>query len=157
VIRDLTLRCKRLRPEATLPVRGSELAAGYDLYAAEDVRIRPGHRAVVSTGIAIELPPGWMAEIRPRSGNSKKCFDVAFGTVDADYRGDIGVQCINSNPGRAEIFHFGGGTYPWEIKRGDRIAQMVLVRCGIADLVDVGDEDLSSTERGAGGFGSTGK
>jgi dUTP pyrophosphatase len=148
VIRDLTLRCKRLRPEATLPKYATDGSAGLDLYAAEDVTLYPGDRTVVKTGIAFCIPDGWEGTVRPRSGNSRRGHDVKLGTVDSDYRGDVGVLC--SNDAHTDCLE-------WVIKAGDRIAQLVLTPVARASVTDVGDEDLPDTERGAGGWGSTGK
>ena len=107
--------------------------------------IEPGSRELVPTGLAIELPEGFEAQIRPRSGLAlKKGVTLVNtpGTIDADYRGEIGVIVINH------------GSEPFEIVRGDRIAQMIVAPVVQARLVEV--DDLSSSDRGAGGFGSTG-
>jgi dUTP pyrophosphatase len=125
-------------------------AAGVDLLAAlgisETLTIDPGKRALVPTGMAIALPPGYEAQVRPRSGLAAK-FGVTVlntpGTIDADYRGEIKVILINQ------------GDTAFEIRRGDRIAQMV-----IAPVTTVQfelKEALDETQRGAGGFGSTGR
>ena len=130
-----------------LPAYMSELAAGADLYAAvnDDVTLAPGARALVPTGIAIALPPGFEAQIRPRSGLALRsgvtCLNTP-GTIDADYRGPVAVILANL------------GAEPVTIRRGDRIAQIVVAPVARADfdLVD----DLPVTVRGDGGFGSTG-
>lgn len=130
-----------------LPAYMSALAAGADVCAAvrEDLTLAPGARALVPTGFAIALPPGFEAQIRPRSGLALKAgitIPNAPGTIDADYRGPVGVILANL------------GSAPFVIRRGDRIAQMVIapVARGAFDEVDV----LPDTARGDGGFGSTG-
>lgn len=130
-----------------LPAYATPGAAGMDLYAAcaEAVRLEPGERILVSTGIRIALPPGFEAQVRPRSGLALKhgvtCLN-APGTIDADYRGVVGVILIN---------HGGEAV---TIRRGDRIAQMVIAPVARARWTVA--EDLPETERGAGGFGHTG-
>jgi dUTP pyrophosphatase len=133
-----------------LPAYQSALAAGLDLLAAvpEDapVVLAPGKYALVPTGLSIALPPGYEAQVRPRSGLAAKHGVTVLnapGTVDADYRGEIGVPLINH------------GDVPFTIRRGERIAQMVIASVVQAELVPV--TTLSSTARGSGGFGSTGR
>jgi dUTP pyrophosphatase len=133
-----------------LPAYQSAHAAGLDLLAAvpEEVPLilAPGQRALVPTGLSIALPPGYEAQIRPRSGlASKHGITVlnAPGTVDADYRGEVAVLLINH------------GEAPFAIRRGERIAQMVIAAVVRAELVPT--LSLSATERGSGGFGSTGR
>jgi dUTP pyrophosphatase len=133
-----------------LPAYQSALAAGLDLLAAvpEDAPIilAPGKYALVPTGLSIALPPGFEAQVRPRSGLAAKHGVTVLnapGTVDADYRGEIGVPLINH------------GDVPFTIRRGERIAQMVIASVVQAELVQV--TTLSATERGSGGFGSTGR
>ncbi|MGA7804304.1 dUTP diphosphatase [Bradyrhizobium sp.] len=133
-----------------LPAYQSAHSAGLDLLAAvaEDAPLvlAPGRHAQVPTGLSIALPPGHEAQVRPRSGLAAK-FGVtvlnAPGTVDADYRGEIGVLLINH------------GTEPFTIRRGERIAQMVIAATVRAELVVA--TALSATDRGSGGFGSTGR
>jgi dUTP pyrophosphatase len=133
-----------------LPAYQSTLAAGLDLLAAvpEDapVILAPGKYALVPTGLSIALPPGYEAQVRPRSGLAAKHGVTVLnapGTVDADYRGEIGVPLINH------------GDVPFTIRRGERIAQMVIASVVQAELVSV--TTLSATTRGTGGFGSTGR
>ncbi|HZN55337.1 MAG TPA: dUTP diphosphatase [Candidatus Polarisedimenticolaceae bacterium] len=130
-----------------LPARASAHAAGFDLRAcvAEDLVVRPGERALVPTGLSIALPTGFEAQIRPRSGLALRdgvTLLNAPGTVDADYRGEIGVIVINH------------GAAPVTIARGDRIAQMVIHRLPEVVLEEV--SELPDSARGAGGFGHTG-
>lgn len=130
-----------------LPRKMSELASGFDIYAAvaEELTLQPGQRALVPTGIAIAMPGGLEAQIRPRSGLALKhgitCLNTP-GTIDADYRGEIKVLLINL------------GQEPFVIRRNERIAQMVFQIVPEVNLVQV--DKLSETVRGAGGFGHTG-
>ncbi|NGZ75453.1 dUTP diphosphatase [Saccharibacillus sp. VR-M41] len=134
--------------DLALPRKMTELAAGYDLQAAviEPIVLAPMQRALVPTGIAIAMPGGLEAQIRPRSGLAFKhgitCLNTP-GTIDADYRGEIKVLLINL------------GQEPFTIARGERIAQMVFQEVPETELAEV--EELSETVRGAGGFGHTGK
>jgi len=132
-----------------LPAYESEGASGLDLVAAIDedaaTIIAPGGRALVPTGLAMALPPGFEAQIRPRSGLAAKYGVTVLnspGTIDADYRGEVKVILINH------------GDVPFEINRGDRIAQMVIGPVRQVLLVEA--DDLEETGRGDGGFGSTG-
>ncbi len=132
-----------------LPEYHSADAAGLDLLAAvpEDspLMLSPGQRALVPTGLTIALPSGYEAQVRPRSGLASKHGVTVLnspGTVDADYRGEIGVLLVNHGDG------------PFSIRRGERIAQMVIAPVVQVELVSAAK--LSATERGSGGFGSTG-
>ena len=128
------------------PQYAHEGDAGADLYAAADVEIAPGQRALVGTGVAIALPPGYVGLVHPRSGLAARLGVSVLnapGTVDAGYRGEILVNLINHDPVTIA-----------RIARGDRIAQLVVQRVERADFVVV--EELSDTSRGAGGHGSTG-
>jgi dUTP pyrophosphatase len=134
----------------TLPAYQSALAAGLDLLAAvpadAPVILAPGKYALVPTGLSIALPPGYEAQVRPRSGLAARHGVTVLnapGTVDADYRGEIGVPLINH------------GDVPFTIRRGERIAQMVIAAVVQAELIQV--TALSPTARGSGGFGSTGR
>lgn len=134
--------------DLALPRKMTELAAGYDLQAAvlEPLVLQPMQRALVPTGLAIAMPGGLEAQIRPRSGLAFKhgitCLNSP-GTIDADYRGEIKVLLINL------------GQEPFTIARGERIAQMVFQEVPEIELAQV--EELSETVRGAGGFGHTGQ
>ena len=128
-----------------IPSYETPLSAGADVRTNEDFTLYPGHRLLVHTGIYIELPEGYEAQIRPRSGlAAKKGITVlnSPGTIDADYRGEVCVLLYNSGDS-PEVFH-----------RGDRIAQMVIAKHERAKFLPV--NELSSTERGEGGFGHTG-
>ena len=144
------IQLKRVRPgfdDLPLPSYGTEGAAGMDLRAAisEDLVLSPGERHLVPTGIAVALPHGFECQVRPRSGLAMK-HGISMvnnpGTVDADYRGEVGVILINH------------GDTPFTITRGERIAQIVIARYERIAWSEV--EELPATDRGSGGFGSTG-
>lgn len=142
-----TIKVKRLHPSARLPSRASSGASGYDLHACiqDGGSILLGrHPVLVGTGIAIEVPAGWDVQVRPRSGLSARGVGVAFGTVDSDYRGEVKVT-----------MHLFGNEDTFEIRHGDRIAQLVITRLANTALEEV--DELSQTERGSGGHGSTGR
>jgi dUTP pyrophosphatase len=129
-----------------LPAYQSEGAAGLDLRADEACALLPGERRLVPTGIAVEIPPGHEGQVRPRSGLALRhgiAIVNAPGTIDADYRGEVGVILVNL------------GQEPFSVARGDRIAQLVIAP---VVRVEVREADaLADSGRGAGGFGSTGK
>jgi dUTP pyrophosphatase len=131
----------------SLPSYQSKHAAGLDLLAAvaNPVELAPGARALLPTGVALELPDGYEAQVRPRSGLALKHGVTLLnspGTIDADYRGEVMVLMVNH------------GSEPFTIRRGDRIAQLVIAPVSHVEIVAV--EVLGTTERGPGGFGSTG-
>jgi dUTP pyrophosphatase len=139
---------KKLRPDAVIPRYMTAMAAGMDLSAALDqpVEIAVGQRAAIATGLAVTLPEGYEAQVRPRSGMAKAhgiTLVNAPGTIDADYTGPLIVLLINH------------GEAPVQIRPGDRIAQLVIAPVVQAEVVEV--DELPSTARGAGGFGSTGR
>lgn len=147
--RNITVAVERLAHGADLPLPGYATvdSAGMDLLAAvaDDVTLAPGERRLVPTGLAIALPAGYEAQVRPRSGLAlKQGLTVlnAPGTVDADYRGEVGVILVNL------------GQDPVTLRRGDRIAQLVVAPVSRASWQEV--SELVPSERGAGGFGSTG-
>ena len=129
-----------------LPSYASHGAAGMDVVAAEDVTLAPGERHAVATGFAIAIPPGHEVQVRPRSGLALKhgitCLNTP-GTIDSDYRGEVKVILANL------------GSEPFEIARGERIAQLVPAPVQRAVFAEVAE--LDDTARGAGGFGSTGR
>ncbi|MBM3512332.1 MAG: dUTP diphosphatase [Alphaproteobacteria bacterium] len=146
----ITIAFKRLPGGEGLPLPRcqSELAAGMDLYAAvaTDLILAPGARAIVPTGFAMALPAGYEAQVRSRSGLAAKNGVVVLnapGTIDADYRGEVGVILVNH------------GEAPFTIKRGERIAQMVIAAVIQGAFTEAAE--LPTTARGAGGFGSTGR
>lgn len=135
-----------LDPELEAPSYAHPGDAGADLRAREDVVLLPGERKLVPTGVAIALPEGFVALIHPRSGLATKhglTIVNAPGTVDAGYRGEISVTLLNTD-----------SSQPIELRRGDRIAQMVIQRVEHAQFIPV--SELSGSVRGTGGFGSTG-
>ncbi|XP_028984658.1 deoxyuridine 5'-triphosphate nucleotidohydrolase, mitochondrial isoform X2 [Betta splendens] len=137
------LRFARLSNHATTPTRGSSKAAGYDLYSAYDYSIGSMDKAIVKTDIQIAVPHGCYGRVAPRSGLAAKHFiDVGAGVVDEDYRGNLGVV----------LFNFSKETF--EVRKGDRVAQLLCEKICYPDLVE--QETLDETDRGAGGFGSTG-
>lgn len=140
------VRVRRLDKDLPLPRRAHPDDAGVDLYSAHDVELGPGERALVGTGLAVALPAGTVGLVHPRSGLAARqglSIVNAPGTVDAGYRGEIMVSLINLDPRE-----------PVHITRGMRIAQLVIQRVELVDLIEV--EELDDTERGAGGHGSTG-
>ncbi len=139
----ITLRVKRLSDAAILPTRGSTQAAGYDLASAKAVVVPARGKAIVPTDLSITVPEGTYGRVAPRSGLAwKSHIDVAAGVIDRDYTGPVGVVLFN----HAET--------DLKIAPGDRIAQLILEKIAIADVVEV--DSLADTARGAGGFGSTG-
>ncbi|KAJ6664117.1 hypothetical protein lerEdw1_008332 [Lerista edwardsae] len=138
------LRFAKLSENAFAPSRGSSRAAGYDLYSAYDCEIPASGKAVVKTDIQIALPSGCYGRIAPRSGLAAKHFiDVGAGVIDEDYRGNVGVV----------LFNFGKESF--KVNKGDRIAQLICERIYYPDLEEM--QVLDDTDRGSGGFGSTGK
>jgi dUTP pyrophosphatase len=129
-----------------LPAYASSEAAGLDIASAEDLTLAPGARHAVATGFAIAIPHGYEVQVRPRSGLAMRhgitCLNTP-GTIDSDYRGEVKVILANL------------GAEPFEVRRGERIAQLVPAPVLRADFVEVAS--LEETERGAGGFGSTGR
>ena len=137
------LRVVKLSEDATLPTRGSSLAAGYDLYSAKDLTIEPEGKALVPTDLRICVPHGTYGRIAPRSGLAwKHHIATGAGVVDEDYRGPVGVVLFNH--AKTEFV----------IKKGDRVAQLVCEKISYPDIEEV--ESLEETVRGDGGFGSTG-
>ena len=176
----VTIGFKRLSDDAILPTKAHPTDSGFDLYASDDVIIEPGETVIVPTGIAVELPPGYEAQIRPRSGvTAKTKLRVQLGTIDNGYRGEIGVIVDNiaikawTDKQLSPLKGGGGGSYLKDlsgndlhvsrkfkvgtciIRKGDRIAQLVIQRLPETVAVEI-DEFSEDSERGAGGFGSTG-
>jgi len=146
-----SLAVVRLDLGLPLPVRAHDGDAGVDLYSAEDVELAPGHRALVGTGIAIAIPHGMVGLVHPRSGLAARVglsIVNSPGTIDAGYRGEIKVSLINLDPAA-----------PIVVRRGDRIAQLLVQRVELVDVVEVSSFDearLADTSRGDGGHGSSG-
>lgn len=142
----LEVEVVRLDPDLPLPAYAHPGDAGADLHTTVDLRLAPGERALVPTGIALALPVGYVALVHPRSGLAARHGLSVLntpGTVDAGYRGEIKVLLVNLDP-----------TSPIELVRGDRIAQLLVQRVEHARFVEV--QALSATDRGDGGYGSTG-
>jgi dUTP pyrophosphatase len=142
---SIELRVRRLHPRARVPVRATRHATGFDLYACLDEAVVLSETPrMVPCGIALEFPYGYDVQVRPRSGLSAKGVGVAFGTIDADYRGELLVT----------MWTFGGRA-SYEVCDGDRIAQLVVAPLADAAAVEVAE--LSETARGVAGHGSTGR
>jgi dUTP pyrophosphatase len=140
----MSLGIKKLCFDAIIPTRGSDRSVGYDLYSLVDtiVPCQAGN-ALVATGLAITLPPGCYGRVAPRSGLAvKHCINVGAGVIDPDYTGEVKVVLFNH------------GDKDFEVKKGDRIAQLVLERCETPSIEEI--NIVEDTERGSGGFGSTG-
>ncbi|QQK75583.1 deoxyuridine 5'-triphosphate nucleotidohydrolase [Salicibibacter cibarius] len=163
----ISVEVKKLHKDAVIPTYGSLFAAGFDLYATEDMVIAPGETKMVQLGLAFAIPVGFEIQIRPRSGVSIKTklrIPNSPGTIDADYRGEVAIPLENHNSGASEegIYFIDGsigdlagvpdGSY--FIRKHDRIAQGVLKEVPQALFAEV--DELDNTERGSGGFGSTG-
>ena len=143
----IALRVRRLDPAATLPRRAHDTDAGYDLFALEPATLGPGERAMVRTGIAIELPPGHAGWVVSRSGLAARhgvALVNAPGLIDEGYRGEVQVLLLNTDR-----------ETPFAIEPGDRIAQLVLIRVESPAVEEA--TVLTATERGEGGFGSSGR
>lgn len=144
----IRLRRARHAEGLPLPERASPHAAGWDLRAAVEapLTLAPGERAAVPTGLHLEIPPGWEGQVRPRSGLALRhgvTLVNAPGTVDSDYRGEVKVLLVNL------------GSEPYAVERGDRIAQLVVARVEDVEWQEVAE--LADSDRGHGGFGSTGR
>jgi dUTP pyrophosphatase len=183
----MQLKIKRLHPDAVIPKYATSGSSGFDLYAIEDVIVKPGETVKVRTGLSFAIPHGYEIQVRPRSGvsaNTKLRVSNTPGTIDADYRGELIVlidninqrtdsktteyQTISGESIETEKEWVCGGFYGNEIfeshkkvpygtyiiRKGDRIAQAILCPIVRAEIVEV--DELDDTERGAGGFGSTG-
>lgn len=163
---DHPLLIAKLHPEAVIPSRGSSGAVGYDLYSVLNTEILPQQRTTIPTGISVKIPPGHYGRIAPRSGYAHKDgIDVLAGVIDPDYKGEVRVILLNTSKDT-----------PFEISKGQRIAQLVLEKCSvppvvvvnpdvIAKYIDFSDytfkmgatnERVIHKTRGEGGFGSTG-
>lgn len=138
------IKIKKIKPNAIIPSYSNDGDSGVDLYSCEEYVLKPGERCLVSTGLKIEIPRGYEAQIRPKSGlalNHGISVCNTPGTIDASYRGEVGVIAINH------------GQNEFKIERGKKIAQMIIAKVEKAEFVE---SDLNSTVRGESGFGSTG-
>ena len=141
----MTLRFRKIHPDAVLPSYAHPSDAGMDVRSVEDLTIAPGKRALVHTGLVMLLPPMYEAQVRPRSGLALKSGVTVLntpGTIDSGYRGEVGV--ILANFGEADF----------QVKKGDKIAQIVIAPVTQPEIVET--TEIDETDRGAGGFGSTG-
>jgi dUTP pyrophosphatase len=141
---NLSVRVKKLRADARLPLRAAESDAGADLCCLEAFTLAPGERRLVPTGLALEIPPGHYGRVAPRSGLAvRHGIHTLAGVVDSSYRGELQALLINL------------GAEPVSFEPGARIAQLIIERIAVCDFL--WSEELSETERGAGSFGSTGR
>ncbi|CCH43606.1 Deoxyuridine 5'-triphosphate nucleotidohydrolase [Wickerhamomyces ciferrii] len=141
-----TLKIYKRSENATLPTKGSVLAAGYDIYSSEESLVPSYGQALVSTDISIIVPVGTYGRVAPRSGLAvKHGISTGAGVIDADYRGEVKIVLFNHSK------------VDFQIKKGERIAQLVLEKIVNADIQEINIDELDNTERGVGGFGSTGK
>ncbi len=167
----MSLSIKKLHPDAVIPKYAKKGDSGFDLVAVEDTVIEPGETKLIKTGLAFEIPEGFEIQVRPRSGITLKTkLRVQLGTIDSNYRGEVGIIADNNTP---KIFvstprlmkgmFVGDDDYnitkevrqtPIKVKKGDRIAQAILAPVAYTDLVEV--DELKATERGSDGYGSTG-
>ena len=141
----MTVKFRTIDPAAILPSYAHPGDAGMDIRSVEDLTIAPGERALVHTGLVMVLPPGYEAQVRPRSGLALKNGITVLnspGTIDEGYRGEVGVILANF------------GKEPFKVEKGSKIAQVVVAPCTRAEIVAT--DDIDDTERGTGGFGSTG-
>ena len=159
----MDIKIKRLSKSAITPSRANDSDAGYDLYATQDMVIGPMEKLIVPTGISIEIPNGYYGRIAPRSGLAvKNSIDVLAGVIDSGYRGEIGVVLINLNLPEV-LFNRNkkstayesafGARNKFSISKGDRIAQLIIEKCHKIQWVET---ELSDSERGEGGYGSSG-
>jgi len=140
----MSLGVKKLSYDSIIPTRGSDGSVGYDLYSNMDCVICASERGLVSTGITVVLPSGVYGRVAPRSGLSvKHGIQVGAGVIDPDYTGEVKVVLFNH------------GDKDFEVKKGDRIAQLILEKCETPPIVEI--NIVEDTDRGSGGFGSTGQ
>ena len=142
----MTLRFRKIHPDAVLPAYAHPSDAGMDVRSVEDLTIAPGKRALVHTGLVMLLPPMYEAQVRPRSGLALKSGVTVLntpGTIDSGYRGEVGVILANF------------GEEDFQVKKGDRIAQIVVAPVTKARVYEV--DYVDDTDRGKGGFGSSGR
>ena len=136
----------KLHPDAIFPKRQTPGSAGYDLCTIADVTLASRDRHVFKTGLIVEIPAGCYGRIAPRSGLAVKYgLDTMAGVIDSDYRGEIGIVMFNA------------GLEDVSFSKGDRVAQLILERCYTPVVTPISVEDLTGTDRGKGGFGSTGE
>ena len=144
----LRVEFAKLSPEAKLPTKGSAQAAGWDLYALEDTTVVKEKSSMIKTGLAVAIPDGWEGQIRCRSSLGKKGMIMpnGIGTIDSDYRGELMVLAIWIGEGDS-----------FSLKAGERVAQMLFAPVPKVEIIETNYEQLGKTERGSGGFGSSGQ
>jgi len=142
-ITKITVKIKRLHPDAIIPIIGSEHAAGFDIFSIEDKTLNPGEIHPIQTGIAIEIPTGKVLHIWDRSGMGMRGLKIHGGVVDSDYRGEIKAILVNNS------------NIPQEIKKGERVCQGVIIDYHQAEFIEV--EELSESPRGENWNNSTGR
>lgn len=146
MVDTVQVQVRRLDPAAALPTYAHVGDAGLDLTTIEELRVGPGERVAAPTGLAVAIPDGWVGLVHPRSGLARRhgvTVANAPGTVDAGYRGEVQVLLVNLGPQKVVL------------AAGERVAQLLLQRVGRAEVVEV--DELDDTERGIGGFGSSGR
>lgn len=145
---DLIIEFAKLNPEAIIPTQGSPQAAGWDLYALEKTIVKRNTSSMIKTGLAIAIPIGWEGQIRCRSSLGKKGMIMpnGIGTIDSDYRGELMVLATWIGQGDEFV-----------VQKGERVAQLLFSRVPSVKFVERDFDQLGSTDRGTGGFGSTGK
>ena len=145
---DLIIEFAKLNSEAIIPTQGSPQAAGWDLYALEETIVKRNTSSMIKTGLAIAIPIGWEGQIRCRSSLGKKGMIMpnGIGTIDSDYRGELMVLATWIGQGDEFV-----------VQKGERVAQLLFSRVPSVKFVERDFEQLGSTDRGTGGFGSTGK
>ncbi len=142
VLKKIKVKVKKLHPDAKIPTHGTEHAAGFDLYSIETIILQPGERHAFATGISIEIPEGLATLFWDRSGMGFKGIHRFAGVIDSDYRGELKIILFNSTK------------EPFTIEKGDRIVQAIIQDYYTPEFEE--QTDLSDTQRGEGGFGSTG-
>ena len=145
---DLIIEFAKLNSEAIIPTQGSPQAAGWDLYALEETIVKRNISSMIKTGLAIAIPPGWEGQIRCRSSLGKKGMIMpnGIGTIDSDYRGELMVLATWIGEGDEFV-----------VQKGERIAQLLFSKVPTVKFVERDFEQLGSTDRGTGGFGSSGR
>jgi len=144
----IEVRIARIHSDAQLPVQGSDLAAGFDLHSVERVEVQKGTTEMLPTGLVLAIPAGWEGQVRCRSGLGRRGLILpnGVGTIDADYRGELMV-----------LAHWIGEGDSFVVEKGERIGQLLFKRVPQIRFVEVDREALEGTDRGEGGFGSTGR
>tara|TARA_B100000609_G_C16911706_1_gene279768 strand:+ start:115 stop:564 length:450 start_codon:yes stop_codon:yes gene_type:complete len=148
VTTDLTVEFAKLSPDAIIPTQGTPQAAGWDLYALEETTVRRNVSSMIRTGLAVAIPEGWEGQIRCRSSLGKKGMIMpnGIGTIDSDYRGELMVLATWIGQGDEFV-----------VQQGERVAQLLFSKVPTVSFVEKELQQLGKTERGSGGFGSSGR